>query len=58
MVAAYIKNIMHNVNCATGVYSRKTIYMFWVSQVSGLVENFNTGIFSHTVNIKNVKLFA
>ena len=30
--------------------------MFLVCQVSGLVENFNTGIFSDTINVINVKL--
>ena len=30
--------------------------MVWVGQVSGLVKNFNTGIFSDTINVINVKL--
>ena len=30
--------------------------MFLVGQVSGLVEKFNTGIFSGTINVINVKL--
>ena len=32
------------------------IYMVLVSQVSWLVENFNIGIFSDTINVINVKL--
>ena len=56
MVARYVKNIMHNVNCVTGVCSREIIHMFLVGQVSGLVENFNIGIFSDTINVINVKL--
>ena len=31
--------------------------MFLVCQVSGLVENVNTGIFSDTVNVINAKLY-
>ena len=31
--------------------------MFLVGQVSGLVENFNIGISSDTMNVINVKLF-
>ena len=57
MVARYVKNIMHNVNCVTGVCSREIIHMFLVGQVSGLVENFNIGIFSDTMNVTNVKLY-
>ena len=30
--------------------------MFWVGQVSGLVENFNPGILSDTINVTKVKL--
>ena len=30
--------------------------MFFASQLSGLVENFNTGIFSEKINVINVKL--
>ena len=30
--------------------------MFLVGQVSGLVENFNTGIFSDIIKVTNVKL--
>ena len=51
MVATYIEKVMHNMNCATDVCSREIIYMLLVSQVSGLVENFNTGIFSDTINV-------
>ena len=52
---------MHETNyaqydCVTGVYSREIINMFFVSQVSGLVESFDTGIFSDTINVINVKL--
>ena len=38
------------------VYSREIINMLLVGQVSGLVENFNIGIFSDTINMINVKL--
>ena len=55
MVAAYIKKVMHNMNCATCVCSREMIYMFLCGQASGLVENFNIGIFSDTMNVINVK---
>ena len=30
--------------------------MFFVSQLSGLVENFNIGMYSDTINVMNVKL--
>ena len=56
IVAAYIKNIMHNMNCATLMCSREIIYMVLVGQVSELVENLNTGIFSDTVNVISVRL--
>ena len=56
MFATYVKKVMHNTICVTGVYSRKIINMFLVSQASGLVENFNTGIFSDTIIVINVKL--
>ena len=39
-----------------GVYSREIINMFFVVQVSGLVEHFNIGICSDTINLTNVKL--
>ena len=53
---------MHETNyaqydCVTGVYSREIINMFFVSQVSGLVESFDTGIFSDTINVINIKVF-
>ena len=32
-------------------------YMFLVDRVSGLVENFYTGIFSDNINVINVKLY-
>ena len=38
------------------MYSRGIINMFFVGRVSGLVENFNNGIFSDTLNVINVKL--
>ena len=55
MVATYIKEIMHNM-CDSGVCSREIINMFLVIQVSWLVENVNTGIYSDTINVINVKL--
>ena len=42
--------------CDSTVYSREIIIMVLGSQVSGLVENFNIGIFSDTINAINVKL--
>ena len=56
MVATYIKKIIYNMNCMTGVGSREIIYMFLVGDVSGLVYNFNIGIFSDSMNVINVKL--
>ena len=56
MVAACIKRIMQNVMTDSGVCSREIINMFLVGQVSGLVENFNIGIFSDTMNVIHVKL--
>ena len=56
MVATYIKKIMHNIICVTGVYSRGIINMFFMCQVTGLVRNFNIGIYSDTTNVINVKL--
>ena len=52
---------MHETNyaqydCVTGVYSREIINMFFVVQVSGLVENFNIGIYSGTINEINAKV--
>ena len=43
-------------NRLTGVCSREIVYMFLVCHVSGLVRNFNTEIFSKTINVINVKL--
>ena len=56
MVATYIKKIIHNMNRVTEVCSKEMIYMFWVGQVSGLVKNFNIGIFRDTMNLIGVKL--
>ena len=42
--------------CSCSMYSREVINMFLVGQVSGLVENFNIGIFSDTINVINIKL--
>ena len=47
---------MHNMMCVTGVHSRELIGMFFVSQVSGLVENCNIGVYSDTINVINVEL--
>ena len=41
--------------CNSCVFSRKIIYLCLVSHVSGLVENFNIGIFSDTINVIDVK---
>ena len=46
---------MHNLIFVT-VYSKKIFNMFLVSEVSGLVKYFNTGIFSDTVNVIDIKL--
>ena len=43
--------------CDSGVNSREIINMFLVSWVSGLVENFNIGTFSDTMNVINAKLY-
>ena len=48
-VATYIKEIMQNMICVTGVYSREIIDIFFIGQVSGLVKNFNIGIYSDTI---------
>ena len=50
-------NYAKGVGVGDGVGSRTIINMFLVSQVSGLVENFNIWIFSDTMNVMNVKLF-
>ena len=44
MVATYIKKIMQNMICVS-MYSREMVNMFFVGQVSGLVDNFHTGIY-------------
>ena len=56
MVATCIKNIMHIMICVTGAYSRAIMNMFFIGQVSGLVEDFNIRISSDTKNVINVKL--
>ena len=56
MVATYIKKMMHNMNCVTGVCSREIIYMFLVSQVSGLVKKLDIGIFSDTKSVTSFEL--
>ena len=38
------------------MYSREIINMFSIGQLSGLVENFEIGIFSDSINAINVKL--
>ena len=38
------------------MYSRESVNMFFTSQLSGLVENFNTGIYSDSIVVMNVKL--
>ena len=53
---------MHNMDCVTLVciqYKGENYFFFWwvvVSQVSGLVRNFNIGIYSDTINVINVIL--
>ena len=47
MVDIYIKKIMHNMICVTGVYSREVVNIFFDGQVFRLVENFNTGSYRH-----------
>ena len=42
--------------CDSGVYLRNIIHLFLVNQVSGLVENLNTGIFSDSMNVINLEL--
>ena len=39
------------------MYSREIINMFFVGQMAGLDENFNTGICQDTVTVINGKLF-
>ena len=48
----YAQNILFD----SGVYSREIMNMFFVGPVSWLVEIFNTGIYSDTINVINVKL--
>ena len=38
------------------MYSRKIINIFLAGQVSGIVKNFNMGIFSGTITVINVRL--
>ena len=38
------------------MYSREIINMFFLGQLSGLVINFNIGIYSDTLTVINVKL--
>ena len=57
MAATYIKKIMHNMICVTDMYSREIIGMFTVSQESGLVKDFDIGIYSDTLNAISVTLF-
>ena len=40
LVATYIKKITHNMICMSDVYSREIVNMFFIDQVSRLVENF------------------
>ena len=40
------------------MYSREIINMFFVGQVSLLVENFNIGIYSDIIRVINVKICA
>ena len=56
-VATYIENIMHDISRVNGVHSREIISMFFFSQMSGLFKNFNIGIYSNTIDVKNVKLY-
>ena len=42
--------------CDSHVFAREIINIFLVGQVSGLVANINTGIFSDAINVINVKL--
>ena len=41
--------------CDSGVYSTEIINMFFVRQVSGLIKNFNIGIYSDTINVIIIK---
>ena len=55
LFATYIEKIMHNIICVTGAHSREII-TFFISQVSGLVKNFNTRVYAHTINVIEIKL--
>ena len=46
-----MKKIMHNMICVTGVFSREIINMLFDGQLSGLVKNFDTGIYSDTISV-------
>ena len=46
-----MKKIICNIICVTGVYSEEISNMLLFSQVSGLVENCNIWVFSHTMNV-------
>ena len=48
---------MHDISRVNGVHSREIISMFFFSQMSGLFKNFNIGIYSNTIDVKNVKLY-
>ena len=51
MVAMYIRKIVHNMNVTLCI-----MCMFLIGQVSGLVKNIDTGVFSSdTLNALNVK---
>ena len=41
--------------CDPRVYSREIINMFFIGQLSGLVENVNIWIYSDIINVVNVK---
>ena len=51
-----MKKFTHNIICVTGMYLMEIIDMILVGQVSGLVENLNSWIFSDIINMINVKL--
>ena len=57
MVATDIKNVnLHYDLFNSCLYSRETINIFFVNQVSGLVKNLNIRIYSGTINVINFKL--
>ena len=43
--------------CNSGVCSREIVYMYLVSQVSGLVKKIAIGLFSDTMNVIDIKLW-